>query len=154
MGKYHAQGLAQSRISFIFSIAFAALGFGVIVVAILATDPDKGISDQAVPFAAVVSSIIIEAVASLFFVQSNRAQKVMVQFFDRLRTDRRLEEALQLADQMPEPTLRARMMLVLGLSLAQRQVTDELLSVLIGVAGADQMSDRRNSPAPSPPAPS
>lgn len=143
MSKYHTQGLTQSRVSFIFSIGFAAVGFILIAVALLTTDPDKAITDQSIPIAGVTSSIVIEAVASLFFVQSNRARQIMVEFFDRLRADRRLEEALQLADEMPDPTLRARMMLVLGLSLAERQVTDELLSVLIGVSKTDSMADRR-----------
>lgn len=147
MRKYHAQGLGQSRSSFIISVVFAALGFGVIVFALLTTDRSDSLSQQSLP---VISAVVLEAVASLFFVQSNRAQQMMVEFFDRLRTDRRLEEALQLTDKMPDPKLRARMMLVLGLSLAERPMTDELLSVLIDASTAEAMADRRGV-APTPP---
>lgn len=133
MRKYHAQGLAQSRLSFILSLVFAGLGFLVIVFAIVTTDASKPISAQSLPFASLVSATVIEAVSALFFVQSNRAQKVMVEFFDKLRADRRLEEALSLAERMPEPMIRARMMLILGLGLAERRITDSLMRDTMGL---------------------
>lgn len=137
MRKYHAQGLAQSRLSFLLSLVFAGLGFAVIVFAIVSTDSSKSISAQSLPFASLVSAVVIEAVSALFFVQSNRAQKVMVEFFDRLRADRKLEEALALADRMPDEKIKARMMLVLGIGLADRPITDRLMRVTMGVGEAE-----------------
>lgn len=141
MRKYHAQGLAQSRLSFVLSMIFAGLGFAVIVFAIFSTDSSKPISSQSLPFASLVSSIVIEAVAALFFVQSNRAQRVMVEFFDRLRTDRRLEQALALAERMPDPAIKARMMLLLGLGLADRLITDELMRDTMGLSTRADATD-------------
>jgi Flp pilus assembly protein TadB len=134
MRKYHAQGLAQSRLSFLLSLIFAGLGFAVIVFAIVTTDSSKSISEQSLPFASLVSAIVIEAVSGLFFVQSNRAQSVMVEFFDRLQTDRKLEEALALADRMPNTKIKARMMLVLGIGLADRPITDQLMRDTMGLS--------------------
>ena len=148
MRKYHALGLAQSRLSFTISLIFAGLGFAVIVFAIIATDSSKPIGEQSLPFASLVSAIIIEAVSALFFVQSNRAQKVMVEFFDRLRADRRLEESLALAERMPDSTIKARMMLVLGLGLADRPITDELMRDTMNISG-DQVSSTSPGPPPS-----
>jgi hypothetical protein len=140
MRKYHAQGLAQSRLSFLLSLIFAGLGFAVIVFAIVTTDSSKSISEQSLPFASLVSAIVIEAVSALFFVQSNRAQSVMVEFFDRLRTDRKLEEALALADRMPDTKIKARMMLVLGIGLADRPITDELMRDTMGLSSHEDAS--------------
>src|SRR5208283_5064696 len=71
--EYHAQGIAQSKISFWFSLVFAALGFGVIVSGLLTLQADKEFSKQAGSFITMVAGTIIDAVSALFFVQSNKA---------------------------------------------------------------------------------
>ncbi len=94
--EYHAQGLAQSKISFWFSLIFAALGFAVIVSAIFTLQPGERLLEQGRTFITLVAGTVIDAVAALFFVQSNKARQLMVDFFDRLRNDRKLEESLRL----------------------------------------------------------
>ena len=86
--EYHAQGIAQSKISFWFSLVFAALGFGVIVSGLLALQADKEISKQAGSFIDMLAGTIIDSVPALFFVQSNKARQLMSEFFDKLRIDR------------------------------------------------------------------
>lgn len=72
--EYHAQGLAQSKISFWFSLVFAALGFAVIVSAIFTLQPGERLLDQGRTFISLVAGTVIDAVAALFFVQSNKAR--------------------------------------------------------------------------------
>jgi Flp pilus assembly protein TadB len=78
---YHNQGLSQSRVSFGFSLFLGLLGFSVIVYAVLTR------SQQAATY---ISGAVTEAVSVLFFTQSNQARRLMAQFFDKLRDDRRL----------------------------------------------------------------
>lgn len=70
---YHAQVLAQSRQSFIFSIGAAVVGFLIIALSILLV-----LGDQVAPgIASMVGAAIAEAVAALFFRQSNQARALM-----------------------------------------------------------------------------
>lgn len=85
MSEYHAQGLAQSKISFWFSLIFASIGFFVIIVSIFMVNRESDFVEQGQAFVSLVAGTIIEAVSALFFVQSNRARQLMTDFFDRLR---------------------------------------------------------------------
>jgi len=59
--EYHAQGIAQSKISFWFSLVFATLGFAVIVSGLLAFQSDKDFSKQAGSFVPIIAGTIIDA---------------------------------------------------------------------------------------------
>lgn len=84
LANYYSQILSQSKISFWFSLIFASLGFATIVVsAFLYSD-----TNEAATIAQFTAGLIMDAVAGLFFVQSNNAQKSMGEFFDKLRNDR------------------------------------------------------------------
>jgi hypothetical protein len=130
MTEYHARGLTQSRTSFRFSILFAALGFMVIAVAVVfaMTDEDAATAATAVPL---VAGAIVEAVAGLFFVQSNRASKLMMTFFDSLRSDRKLRDALDLAGNIEDERLRARLQTQLALSMAGTSQSEGTLDLLL-----------------------
>ena len=65
-----------------------------------------------------VSGTIIEAVAALFFVQSNRARRLMVEFFDRLRADKKLDDALRLAQEIGDGHIQSRLKVLLALDFA------------------------------------
>lgn len=122
--EYHAQGLAQSRVSFWFSLTFASIGFAVIAlgvgIVLQREEPTGGslmqvVSGAGKPALTIISGTIIDAVAALFFVQSNKARQLMTEFFDKLRMDRKLDEALKLAEQIPEPLVSSRLKAVLAL---------------------------------------
>lgn len=132
--QYHEQGLAQSRVSFWFSLAFAAAGFVVIATALLGAESDVALTEQGRAFLSLVAGTIVEAVAGLFFVQSNRARRVMVDFFDRLRIDRKLEESLQLANAVEDEGLRSRLQAMLALTLADAKSSPGALSAVYGKA--------------------
>src|SRR6267142_5240533 len=124
---YHSQGLAQSRISFWFSLIFASLGFFVIIGSLLTLDKSEKFTEQGRSFASFVAGLVIEAVSALFFVQSNRARALMTEFFDKLRADRKLEESLRLAGEIPEATLQSRAKLLLSLNFGDVKLNDALL---------------------------
>src|SRR5258706_11140655 len=105
--QYHSQGLAQSKISFWFSLIFASIGFAIIVIAILTVQREVSIWDQGRTFITLISGTIIDTVSALFFVQSNKARQLMTDFFDKLRMDRKFEESLRLADQITDTKLQS-----------------------------------------------
>jgi hypothetical protein len=126
--EYHAQGLGQAKISFRFSMVFATLGFAMIVYAVIADSVGFYHGSSGVPL---IAGAIVEAVGGLFFVQSNRAQKQMLQFFDRLRLDRRLEEALKIAETIPDDTLESRLKVMLALELSGGKASDQQITALV-----------------------
>jgi hypothetical protein len=125
--EYYAQGLAQSKISFWFSLIFASLGFGVIITALLTIDRDASITQQGQSIAALVAGTIIDSVSALFFVQSNRARQLMTEFFDKLRIDRKLDESLNLVEAIADKELQGRMQALLALNFVE---VDELRDVV------------------------
>ena len=121
--EYHAQGLAQSKISFGASMLAAALGFLVLVAGVALAL--LGRTDTAI--VTVASSVVTEAVAALFFHQANKARDLMRQLFDTLREDRRserqLETSLELIEQISDVTTRDRLRAAVSLRLVDPQAT-------------------------------
>jgi hypothetical protein len=127
LDEYHTQGLSQSKISFWFSIIFASLGFLIIASALLRVNIGASMSNQAATIISLISGTVIDAVSALFFVQSNKARHLMTEFFDRLRKDRKFEEALRLADSVKDPSLQSRLQTLLALSFAELNPPDDML---------------------------
>jgi hypothetical protein len=127
LDEYHAQGLSQSKISFWFSIIFASLGFLIIASALLRVNIGASMSNQAPTIISLISGTVIDAVSALFFVQSNKARQLMTEFFDRLRKDRKFEEALRLAGSVKDPSLQSRLQTLLALSFAELNPPDDML---------------------------
>lgn len=128
--QYHAQGLGQSRISFWFSLIFAACGFAVIVVSILTVDKDKSLLTQPNAIISLISGTIIDAVSALFFVQSNKSRELMSTFFEKLRSDRKIEESLKLADSITDENLRSKLKMILSLHFAEIVTSDNIVSIV------------------------
>jgi len=148
--KYHHQGLAQSRISFWFSLIFASLGFLVIATALLTINRDLAFTQQSASIISLLAGTIIESVASLFFVQSRRAQQVMQEFFDRLRKDRSLEESLKLTDKVADPELQGKLQALLAVKLAEVNAADSILSAVLKVpASVTEQVTGQEAPQPS-----
>lgn len=55
-----------------------------------------------------IAGVVNEAVAVLFIRQANEARKTMMDFFDRARDDRRLEEGLEIAGKIEDIELRSQ----------------------------------------------
>jgi hypothetical protein len=129
--QYHTQGLAQSRQSFRFSLVFASLGFLIIAGAVVnAVVQDTGIGGANA--VSLLGGAVIEAVSALFFVQSNRARVLMEQFFDRLREDRALDEALRLSDEVTDPLVQSRLKTALAFTLADSKASDSVIQTVMG----------------------
>jgi hypothetical protein len=132
--QYHAQSLAQSRISFWFSIGAARFGFLVIILGVatlffgISTTPS---------YASISAGVIIDAVAALFFTQSNRARKQMTEFFDKLRRDRQFNESLRLCDSITDGYIQSLLKVQLSLFFA-------------GVPAGDDIAQKLASLQPSP----
>jgi hypothetical protein len=128
--RYHQQSLGQSKVSFWFSLVFAAFGFMIIAAAIFLLRQDRGLSQQSASIIALLAGTIIDVVASLFMVQSRRSQRLMQEFFERLRDDRKLEESLALTSKLTDPIIRNRLQTVLALHFAEAQPAEAMLSTI------------------------
>lgn len=111
---YYSQILAQSKISFWFSLVFASLGFVAILLAAFLYAEGK----QGTTIAQFIAGVIMEAVASLFFVQSRNAQESMGEFFDKLRKDRLHMESRKLCEAIDSPVVKDALKLNLSLHYA------------------------------------
>jgi len=129
---YHRQGLVQYRVSFWFSIILATLGFAAIAYAIVAEGGNSAV---------VVSGVITEAVAALFFTQSNQSRNVITSYMDKAREDRRFQTALQLAENIPDQKLRSALQAVLALEILEAKTLPGILpgfSTKDGAAGVGE----------------
>jgi hypothetical protein len=138
---YYGQTLAQSKISFWFSLIFASLGFVVIIVAVfLYTGASAGAT--AAQFAA---GVIMDSVAALFFVQSRNAQKSMGEFFDKLRRDRQELESRKLCESLESATARDALRIELSLHYAQVENSCEVAKTVIqaGLIGPKNEGESR-----------
>lgn len=122
--EYHRQSIAQSRVSFWFSLIFASLGFLLIASSVFAYSEKTG-------YLGVVAGTVIDAVAALFFYQSNRARKLMADFFDRLRADRKIEEALKLCDAIDDEVIQNGLRTKLALHFSGLDNSDETLKMIL-----------------------
>ena len=114
--QYHQNGLAQSRISFWFSIGAGTLGFLVIIIGALMAL--SGFVLTSTSILTVASGAIIDAIAALFFTQSNQARKLMTEFFDKLRVDRQFNESIRLCRAIPDEKIQSQLKARLSLFFA------------------------------------
>jgi hypothetical protein len=130
--EYHSQGLRQANFSFNFSIAAACVGFSMICLSILLTyfqyvGQESSLSK---PIFVLTSGTIVDAVAGLFFIQSNKTRNTMVAFFDKLRTDRKLDEALSLVNAITNADHADRLRMLLSMKFAEIAVSANMLNEL------------------------
>lgn len=109
--EYYTQGISQSKVSFVASLVAACLGFLLILVACFgAIFPPPGADAALASTVTLVAGALVEAVAVLFFTQSNRARILMSDMHDRLRTDRKadreFDKAMILVDEVHTPALK------------------------------------------------
>ncbi len=102
LSAYYNHALLRANISFWFSLTFATIGFGVIIFAFATHDR----SDVWGTVLKAASGAIIDAVSSLFFIQSTNAQKSMSEFFEKLRVDRMNADARELISEIEDPERR------------------------------------------------
>jgi hypothetical protein len=102
--QYHSNSLAQSQLSFRFSIAAACAGFLIIILGAIQL---YFVKEAQGPILTLVAGTIIDAVAALFFTQSNQARKSMTEFFDKLRLDRQFNESLRLCESISDVKMQS-----------------------------------------------
>jgi hypothetical protein len=129
LAKYASHGLAQSWISFIVSVLFAGLGFVVILTGVLFVTFRHGSLTTAAVSA--LSGTVVEAVAGLFFALNRMNQKNMIGFYDRLRSDQRVEHAINMARKLPESYLATRLQALLALRFTETDPIAELFQQLL-----------------------
>jgi hypothetical protein len=132
--RYHSQSLEQSKVSFLASLVFASLGFLIIASAIFTIQRDRALGQQSAAVIPILAGAIIDLVASLFFVQSRRAQLQSQQFFDRLRHDRKLEKSLELAANISDPEVQSKLQALLALHLAEVETANAQPSSIFGTS--------------------
>ncbi len=129
--EYHQQSISQCRISFWFSLVFATLGFLIIATSVFTYSEESG-------YLGIVAGAIVDVVAALFFVQSNKARQLMSDFFDKLRQDRKLEESLKLCESIDDPFFRNSLKLKLSLYFSGLEDSYNIASEIIRLAQGDK----------------
>jgi hypothetical protein len=161
MREYHAQGLSQSRVSFWFSLVFASLGFAIIALSIglfLQENENSGgsvldkVASASKPIFTLVAGTVIDAVSALFFVQSNKARQLMVEFFDKLRMDRKLDEALSLIDKIQDPIIASKVKSVVAMNFSEVSLKSDIVHAmfLYPKPDAKQSSTKRDASSGDP----
>jgi hypothetical protein len=129
--EYHNQSLTQSSISFWFSLISASFGFVIIALAIFSIKGETGIQNQMAAFVQLVSGTIINAVSTLFFIQTNKSRKLMSDFFDKLRSDRKINESLILVEKIPDNFIQSRAKAMIALSFVGIQLDEKILKSIL-----------------------
>ena len=136
--EYHRQSISQSQISFWFSLFFASMGFLIIATSVFTYNDKTG-------YLGIVAGAIIDVVSALFFYQSNKARQLMSDFFDRLRSDRKLEESLKLCDSIDEPLMRNALKVRLSLFFSGLESGDAVATEIIRLPTASVRNETQNS---------
>ena len=120
---YYSQALNQSKVSFWFSLTGASVGFCVIILSIILYQEDR----NGVALFSLISGVVIEAVSTLFFTQTNRDQKRRSEFFENLRKDKQYKEALTLCESIQDPIAKDALKIQIALSFAGVSDATQLL---------------------------
>lgn len=138
LARYYAQVLAQSKISFWFSLIFASLGFTVIIAAgFMFSKTTTGAS-----VAQFIAGIIMDAVSGLFFVQSRNAQTAMGEFFDKLRRDRQQVESRKLCESVVDPQAKDALKIQLSLHYAEIENSDSISKTIMEMCLRKDVDDK------------
>ncbi|QBL93162.1 hypothetical protein KSAC_09210 [Komagataeibacter saccharivorans] len=99
--EYYKTALRTANVSFVASLLFSTIGFAFILSSIygFSTGGYNNISKM-------IAGIVTNSVSAMFFVQSNRAQQRMSDFFDKLRSDRKGIDAATLLKTIGDENLR------------------------------------------------
>jgi len=111
---YHRQALSQAGIQFYFSVAAAAIGFGIIVYMVLSRSTSS-------EFEVVLKSlpgVAISSVAGLFFKQADESRKRATELYDRLRIDKQMKQALLLVGSIDDHKVKSLIQAQMALNLA------------------------------------
>lgn len=114
LARYYAQVLFQSKIAFWFSILAGVIGFSVIVAAVF-RHTDGQLTLTLLQGGA---GVVVDAIASIFFVQANKAQQSMNVFFEKLRSDRQQSESRKLCESINHPDAKDALKIELALYYA------------------------------------
>jgi hypothetical protein len=139
-----AQGMAEVRISFIFGMMLLIIGL-LELVAVLTIG---AVSKSAVANSNFSASFAIGIVAvGLYLVrESSRFRQRLIEFVDRTEDERRLEQGISLAREVPEVALRARLLGAISLHLAKLPVEDTVIGELLNRAGDEKTTNSDRGP--------
>jgi hypothetical protein len=143
MEKYSALNLAQSRTSFIASIVFASLGFLVILSGVAVVIFKLGTLESATIPA--LSGAVVETVGGLLFAINKRTQKVMLEFYNKLRSDHRVEHAIEIAKELPDRHMGSSLQVLLALQFVEAEGVVDLFRQLLDDADPHAGSATRPS---------
>ena len=136
--EYHRQSINQSKISFWFSLFFASMGFLIIATSVFTYNDKSG-------YLGIIAGTIIDTVSALFFYQSNKARQLMSDFFDRLRSDRKLEESLKLCDSIDESMMRNALKVRLSLFFSGLEAGDAMATEIMHLSAGAHGKECRQS---------
>jgi hypothetical protein len=139
---YHQNGVYQSKISFWFSIGAACVGFVIILIGVFSLFVGTA-QTLTTSYVSIGSGAIVDAVAALFFTQSNQARRLMTEFLDKLRLDRQFNEALRLCNAIEDIKMKGELQVRLSLFFAGIRDTLEVNEAVVRPAGRARAGNRK-----------
>jgi len=112
LSAYHKQALLRARIDIWLSRALAIGGFLMLVVSALTLPTGVSVSG-------IIVSLLIEVLAGILRREAKHSIKQMSMFFDRLRADKRLSEAVRQCELIEGKRLRDSVRATLALRLSE-----------------------------------
>lgn len=106
---YHIQGLHQAKLSFKFSLISAIIGFCVIIYSAFIIQENGNIG--------IIAGVIIETVSALFFYMYKNSNKMMIDFFEKLRKDANTITAVDLTKSIANESIQDELKVKLALHL-------------------------------------
>jgi hypothetical protein len=113
---YHAQALSQASVQFWFSLAAATVGFALIIYSAVHTK-----TDGLIQIANAFPGVVMDAVAYLFFQQASATRQRATDLYDRLRNDKRTNEAVQIVESIQDDRVKSYIQAQMALHLTGLQ---------------------------------
>ncbi len=121
--KFYEQNLLQHRMTFISTLIIASLGFIAILVGLLLIFSQKYTGDRNIAYMTTAGGLIAELISALFFTQNRQVMKQLRENHQDLQKGLDIENAISLAENLPEEDKNIEMKKIIDL-LLQRVTTE------------------------------
>jgi hypothetical protein len=135
---YHEQALHQSKIQFWFSVIAASIGF----IFILANVIIYFFNNEKIYLLNIIPGIVMDAIAFMFFKQSNEVRHRAVEYFDRLRTDNQKQKSLDLVGKITNTKLKDLIYAQIAINMSGVNTTADDFSKIVSLLNTDNIQEK------------
>lgn len=115
--KYYDQNLLQHRMTFISTLIISSLGFIAILIGLLLIFGEEYVENRNIAYMTTAGGLIAELVSALFFTQNRQVMKQLRENHLNLQKGLDVENAISLAENLPEKDKNVEMKKIIDLLL-------------------------------------